>query len=148
MRVRVPAIGVDAPVDPLGVDRDNVLQVPEDADDTGWWSGGARPGEDGPGVIVGHVDSYLGPGVFMRLAELEAGDEIVVDRADGTSATFAVDHLERHAKDDFPTEAVYGDTAGPQLRLVTCGGDFDTVERSYDDNVIAYATVVDSPATD
>lgn len=140
VRVRVPALGIDAPVGALGVDEANELQVPENPADTGWWSGGAKPGEDGPAVVVGHVDSYEGPGVFHRLIELQPGDEIVVDRADGTSTTFAVGHLERHAKDAFPTEAVYGDTPDAQLRLVTCGGEFDETLRGYDDNVIAYAT--------
>ncbi|MBK1783111.1 class F sortase [Prauserella cavernicola] len=139
VRLRIPAIGVDAPVGPLEVDAHNVLPPPETNEGTGWWRGGPEPGERGPAVIVGHVDSYQGPAVFFRLSELEPGQEILVERADGSTAGFVVARLERHAKDAFPTETVYGDTAGAELRLVTCGGEFAEQDRRYLDNVIVYA---------
>ncbi len=90
-------------------------------------------------MIVGHVNSYQGPAVFFRLTELTTGDQIHVDRADGSIVTFAVQRLERHDKNKFPTEAVYGDTSDQQLRLVTCGGEFDDQDRRYLDNIIAFA---------
>lgn len=142
VRVRIPAIGVDAPVDPLIVDENGVLPPPDTFEGTGWWQSGPEPGEIGPAVITGHVDSYRGPAVFFRLDELDPGDEIFVDRADGTTVVFAAQRTERHGKDEFPTDDVYGDTADPQLRLVTCGGDFDQADRRYLDNVIVYATPV------
>lgn len=137
--VRIPAIGVQAAVGPLYIDDDGVLPPPDSFDDTGWWHAGPRPGEPGPAVIAGHVDSRDGPAVFYRLAELDPGDEIIVDRADGSSATFLAERTEQHAKDAFPTGAVYGDTPEPVLRLVTCGGVFDQAGRSYRDNIIVYA---------
>lgn len=140
VRLRIPAIGVDAPVDPLLVDENGVLPPPDSFEDTGWWKAGPEPGEVGPAVIAGHVDSYQGPAVFFELDELDAGDEIFVDRADGTTVVFAAQRTERHPKDDFPTDAVYGDTPGPQLRLITCGGAFNETERTYLDNVIVFAT--------
>ena len=139
VRVRIPAIGVDAPVDPLTVDRNGVLPPPDTNERTGWWRDGPEPGERGPAVIVGHVDSYKGPAVFFRLTDLDKGDRILVDRADGTTAMFVTQRIEQHAKDAFPTQAVYGDTPDPQLRLITCGGDFDDEDRSYVDNIIVYA---------
>ncbi len=139
VRVRIPAIGVDAPVGPLEVDETSVLPPPDTDEGTGWWRAGPEPGERGPAVIVGHVDSYQGPAVFVRLHEMQAGQEILVDRADGTTATFVATRVERHDKDAFPTEAVYDDTPDPQLRLVTCGGDFDRQDRRYLDNIIIYA---------
>ena len=138
-RVRIPAIGVDASIVPLGLRADGSIEVPEDFGQTGWWVDGPEPGETGPAVILGHVDSRQGPAVFFNLSELAAGDTIHVDRLDGTTVTYVVDRIEQHAKTAFPTEAVYGDTAEPVLRLVTCGGDFDRDRRSYDDNVIVFA---------
>lgn len=137
--VRVPTIGVDAPVGPLEVDGNGTLPPPDTNEGTGWWRAGPEPGERGPAVVVGHVDSYRGPAVFFRLHQVQPGQEIIVDRADGTTATFLVTRVERHDKDAFPTEAVYGDTPDPQLRLITCGGAFDRRERSYLDNIIVYA---------
>ena len=139
VRLRIPAIGVDAPVDPLTVDGNGILPPPNANDRTGWWRAGPEPGERGPAVIVGHVDSYKGPAVFIHLTDLSSGDQILVDRADGTTATFVTRRVEQHAKDAFPTHAVYGDTPDPQLRLVTCGGQFDYKDRRYLDNVIVYA---------
>lgn len=139
VRLRIPAIGVDAPVAPLELEN-GVLPAPGTTEGTGWWRAGPEPGERGRAVIVGHVDSYQGPAVFSRLREMGAGDEIVVERVDGTTARFVAVRAERHDKDAFPTEAVYGDTAEPQLRLVTCGGEFDRRERSYRDNVIVFAS--------
>jgi hypothetical protein len=74
VRIAIPAIGVSAPVVPLGLDRTGALEVPRDFAETGWWTGGARPGERGPAVVVGHVDSSSGPAVFFRLGDLPRGD--------------------------------------------------------------------------
>lgn len=139
VRVRIPTIGVVAPVGPLYVDGNGVLPPPDGNHITGWWKQGPEPGEKGPAVIVGHVDSYQGPAVFFRLHELRTGEEIFVDRADGSTAVFAVARVERHDKNAFPTDAVYHDTPDPQLRLITCGGDFDYAQRRYLDNIIVYA---------
>ena len=137
-RIRIPAIGVDAPVQPLIVDQNGVLPPPDTNEGTGWWRDGPEPGERGPAVIAGHVDSYRGPAVFFRLTDLTSGDEIFVDRVDGTTAVFATQRIERHDKNAFPTDAVYGDTPDAQLRLITCGGEFDDQDRRYLDNIIVY----------
>ncbi|MQA14872.1 MAG: class F sortase [Pseudonocardiaceae bacterium] len=143
VHLRIPTIDVAAPVDPLRVDENGVLPPPDTYEGTGWWLDGPEPGEIGPAVIAGHVDSFRGPAVFYHLDDLERGDRIFVDRADETTAVFAVDRTERHSKDEFPTDEVYGDTPNPQLRLITCGGAFNRTERSYVDNVITFATLVD-----
>lgn len=139
VRVRVPSIGVDAPTTALGVDADNRLEVPVDTDVVGWWRGGPEPGEAGPAVVTGHVDSWEGPGVFIRLDEVAIDDVVHIDREDGTTATFRVTGVEQHAKTAFPTQRVYGDTPGSTLRLVTCGGGFDRSSKHYLDNVIVFA---------
>lgn len=137
--VEIPRIGVDADLIDLGLDERRRLEVPEDAAVPGWYERGPRPGEPGPAVITGHVDSVVGPGIFFRLAELEPGDEVTVRRHDGTSVTFVVDRVERWSKDEFPTDAVYRHADGPELRVITCGGEFDRAERSYRDNIIVFA---------
>lgn len=141
VRIRIPAIGVDAAVLQLTVDAQGVLPPPPTNEDTGWWRAGPEPGEPGAAVVVGHVDGLRGPAVFFRLRDLVAGDEIVVDRVDGTTATFIVERVEHHPKDAFPTEAVYRRTPAPVLRLVTCGGEFDRTTRHYLDNVVVFASL-------
>ncbi len=138
--LEIPAIGVrTGEIVDLGLAGDGTLQVPNDAITTGWFTGGPAPGEIGPAVLAGHVDYKKVPGVFVRLKELKTGDEAVVHRKDGVTAVFTVYAVERHPKASFPTEKVYGDTTGPELRLITCGGDFDSSTGNYLDNVVAYA---------
>jgi sortase family protein len=139
VRIEIPSIGVDAPVIPLGLNPDRTLEVPTDYGDTGWWTGGSRPGERGPAVIAGHVDSKTGPAVFFRIGELAPGAPIVVARRDGSRARFTVVGTERYPKDDFPTARVYGRTRGATLRLITCSGVFDRTSGHYLDNTVVYA---------
>jgi sortase (surface protein transpeptidase) len=139
VRIRIPAIGVAAAVVRRGLAPDGTLEVPSDYDDTGWYTGGPAPGETGPAVIAGHIDSHRGPAVFYRLRELRPGDEITVGRADGSSVRFAVDGVAQYPKRAFPTEAVFGPSPDPILRLITCGGSFDRSQRSYRDNVVVTA---------
>lgn len=139
VRIAIPAIGVSAPVVPLGLDRAGALEVPRDFAETGWWTGGARPGELGPAVIAGHVDSRTGPAVFFRLGELRRGAAIIVERADGSRVDFRVERSGRYPKTAFPTAEVYGPTAAPALRLITCSGAFDSATGHYLDNTVVYA---------
>jgi Sortase domain len=141
VRLRVPGIGVDAPLDRLGLDAAGTLEPPEDVARAGWYAGGPAPGAVGPAVLAGHVDSVSGPGVFARLRELSPGAAVLVDRGDGTTARFTVTAVARHPKDRFPSAAVYGPTAHRELRLVTCGGAFDRSARSYEDNVVVTAVL-------
>jgi sortase (surface protein transpeptidase) len=138
-RISIPAIGVSAAVVRLGLEPDGSLEVPSDFDDTGWYTGGPAPGETGPAVIAGHIDSKSGPAVFYRLRELRPGDQITVGRADGSSVRFTVDGVAQYPKRAFPTEAVFGPSPDPILRLITCGGSFDRSRRSYRDNVVVTA---------
>jgi len=140
-RVVIPAIDVDAPVVNHELDDDGELDVPG-WDDAGWWRDGTRPGDPGPAVIVGHVDSRTGPAVFYRLEQLDPDDVVEVTLDGGGTARFAVQRTERFAKDEFPTLDVYGHTPGPELRLVTCGGEFDDDTGHYRDNLVVFATAL------
>jgi sortase (surface protein transpeptidase) len=145
----IPAIDVQTDLMSLGLNGNGTVEVPplQEDDRAGWYEPGPEPGDVGPAVVLGHVDSaQWGPGVFFDLGAMAGGDEISVTRADGSVAVFAVDRVERHPKDDFPTIEVYGNTEDPQLRLITCGGAFDSGARSYEDNVIVFATLVDTRA--
>ncbi|WP_142024452.1 class F sortase [Blastococcus colisei] len=142
VRVRVPAMGVDSELLRLRTDATGTLVPPEDFDRAGWFADGAVPGDVGPSVIAGHVDSRDGPAVFFRLDELVVGDEVLVDRADGSTVRFSVTATERHPKNEFPTEDVYGPTPRAELRLITCGGEFDRDRRSYRDNVVVSAVLM------
>jgi hypothetical protein len=140
-RVRIPAIGVDAAMESLDVDQAGVLKSPIDYAKPGWYAGGIAPGEVGPAVIAGHVDSTRGPAVFYRLRDLKPGDQIEVARGDQW-VKFRVVASERYPKNQFPTERVYRPTPVPELRLITCGGTFDRSRRSYADNIVVYAVSI------
>jgi sortase (surface protein transpeptidase) len=139
VRLRIPALHVDSKLIDLGRQPDGSVAVPPRTDIAGWYDGGPRPGQPGPAVILGHVDSKDGPGIFIDLHAVTAGTEIRVDRADGSSVIFTVTKVQKVAKTRFPTDLVYAPTLDPTLRLVTCGGSFDRAKGSYRDNVIAFA---------
>ena len=138
-QISIPKLGVAAPVDPTGRNDDGTITVPTDFARTSWYTGLEAPGQVGTAVIVGHLDSRTGPAVFFRLSELQAGDEIAVTLVDGRVVPFTVERTERYDKKRFPTIAVYGPTAQPSLRLITCGGSFDRRSRHYRENVVVYA---------
>jgi sortase (surface protein transpeptidase) len=126
----------------LGLEEDGSLEVPPGAYPVGWYHGSARPGQQGAAVLAGHVDWEGEPGAFYGLRELVPGDTVDVERADGTVATFVVDRVETHPKDDFPSEAVYGRIDSAGLRLITCGGAVDEETGQYLDNVVVFARLV------
>ena len=140
MRLRIPSLGVDAPVGPVGTAADGTVEVPTRWEEVGWFDGGARPGEDGPSVLLGHVDSKAGPAVFVRLPEAPPGTVVEVVGEGGAVSRWQVERTEQHPKTRFPTEAVYLPALRPELRLVTCGGTFDRATGHYRDNVVVYAS--------
>jgi sortase (surface protein transpeptidase) len=142
VRVEIPAIGVSSSLVPLGLNRDGTMQVPGDFQVAGWFTGGPQPGQLGPAVIAGHVDSKTGPAVFYRLRDLRPGDQIRVVRADRLVVRFEVESLASYPKQTLPDEAVYGATTAPALRLITCAGTFDRARHSYRDNLVVSAVRV------
>jgi len=142
VRLAIPAIGVATRLVRLGLEPDGAKQVPGDFGAAGWFAGGPAPGQLGPAVIAGHVDSRTGPAVFYRLRDLRPGDRVEVLRADGSLARFAVERVGQYPKARFPTDDVYYPTLTPRLRLVTCGGSFDREAHSYRSNVIVFAKLV------
>ncbi|MEU3744460.1 MULTISPECIES: class F sortase [Streptomyces] len=144
VRVRVPAVRVDAPVTEVGLDADGWIEAPPPEDDhlTGWFTGAVTPGERGTAVVVGHVDTPSGRAVFYDLGALGKGHRVEIVRRDGRTAVFAVYGVEVVPKEGFPAERVYGDSGLPELRLITCGGTF-TQENGYEGNVVVSARLVE-----
>ena len=143
----IPAIGVDTSLMNLGLNPDSTVQTPPLSRNSiaGWYELSATPGSVGAAVMLGHVDSAAyGAGVFYRLGALNPGDEVDVRRQDGMIAVFRIDRTAEYPKSEFPSSLVYGQTSYAALRLVTCGGSFDTSTRNYRDNIIAFASLVSS----
>lgn len=139
----IPSISVHSTnIVDLGLAADGTMEVPQDASAPGWFAPGPSPGQFGPSVIAGHVDSDEGPAVFYRLGELRGGERVRVTRADGTVAAFVIDRVGLFDKASFPTHEVYGDTTGrAELRLITCGGTYDE-DDGYLGNVVAFGHLV------
>lgn len=140
--VRIPAIGLVAPVGQLGLNRDGTVQVPSDPARTGWYRLGPRPGSRGSSVILGHVDSVDGPAVFAGLSTLRPGDHVTVELGDRSTVHFRVRSVRTYPNERFPDHRVYGRPGWPKLNLVTCGGGYDTTRGGYQGNVVVYTTVV------
>ncbi|MEF9903725.1 class F sortase [Streptomyces sp. P9-A2] len=144
-RIRIPAIGVDAPLTGLGLTGTGSLDVPppERTNLAGWYEAGTTPGETGTAVVAGHVDNADGPAVFYSLGALRKGGTVEVDRRDGTTAVFTVHAVEVYDARDFPDEKVYGAAKRPELRIITCGGDYSRTT-GYRGNVVVYAHLTGS----
>jgi LPXTG-site transpeptidase (sortase) family protein len=138
----IPLIGVKSNLITLGLAAGGAMQVPSTSTVAGWFTGSPRPGAVGSSIIVGHVDSKSGPGIFFRLPELKKGDDVYVKRSDGTTAEFRVTEVQEYPKNHFPTETVFGPTPDAELRLITCGGTFDSVTGHYLSNIIVYANQI------
>src|SRR6202012_1468644 len=136
----IPEIGVRTRLFSLGLTKQGAVQVPSTASVAGWYTRSPRPGAVGPAIILGHIDSYQGPGVFFRLAGLSSGDPVYVRRSDGSTVEFRVTAVASYLKDHFPTRAVYGPTPDAELRLITCGGAFDSATGHYLSNIVVYAS--------
>lgn len=149
--LRIPALEVTSDLTRTGMLTDGSPEVPpvDDPGQASWATWSPEPGTVGPAVLYGHVNGTVNgvrgvPGVFARIDQMQPGQEILVAREDGTTAVFAVTRVKTWAKADFDRDGaarreVYGDTSGPELRLITCGGDFDPAAHSYLDQVVVFA---------
>ncbi|MFH8449256.1 class F sortase [Streptomyces fungicidicus] len=143
-RVRIPAIQVDAPVIPVGLDAEGWVDAPppQDPNLAGWFTGAVSPGEKGTAVVVGHVDNAQGPAVFYGLGALKKGNRVEIARGDGKTAVFEIYGIEVFAKNDFPGDRVYASKGSAELRVITCGGGFSK-QNGYDGNVVAFARLAE-----
>lgn len=137
--VSIATLGVSAGMQDLGIGAQGELDPPTNATDAGWYAKGVVPGAVGPAIIAGHIDSTTGPGVFLHLSRLVAGNLVKVTMSDGSVQTWTVTGSRAALKSEFPTSDVYGTSPTPQLRLITCGGTFDPAIGHYDENTIVFA---------
>ncbi|TAM83715.1 MAG: class F sortase [Jatrophihabitans sp.] len=145
--VRIPSIGVDSSLGPIGLTATGEIRTPPlDRDSHAYWLDvSPTPGQPGPAVILGHVDSAAyGPAVFFRLGDVRPGDRIYVTLADGQVGVFEAQQVVEYRKADFPTLTVYGNTKYAALRLITCGGTFDRSIHSYESNIVVFAELISS----
>ncbi len=140
--LKIPALSLTVSLSTLGLNADGTVQVPTDAQQPGWYRLGPSPGEIGSAVILGHVDSYKGPGVFFNLRSLVEGNVIEVTLADGVTAKFEVNSVATYLKSQFPSQAVYTSDGHSALQLVTCGGTFDTKTGHYLSNIVVSTSLV------
>jgi hypothetical protein len=138
----IPAIGVRTRLIRLGRTAQGTLQVPTSTSVAGWYTASPRPGEVGSAIIAGHIDSYLGPGVFFRLRLLRPGNLVYVRQSDGSLAVFRVYAEHMYVKARFPTREVYGPEPDAELHLITCGGVFDPATGHYLSNVVVYSSEI------
>ncbi|HEY2696579.1 MAG TPA: class F sortase [Pseudonocardiaceae bacterium] len=141
--LEIPKINARSNLLSLGLAADGSVALPPVTTpmQASWFNGSPTPGQFGPSVIFGHVDGDKQAGIFFRLHELARGDLVLVKRTDGTTATFQVTKIEEISKSTFPTDEVYGNTSDAELRLITCGGSFDSSVHSYRDNIIVFAAL-------
>ncbi len=143
LQLRIPKINVSATFEePLGVTQSGEIETPESYETVAYYKYGPTPGEIGPAVVLGHVDSFEGPAVLFSLGQLKEEDTIEIERADGSVAIFAVERLERYEQVGFPTALVYGDLDYAGLRLITCTGTYDHGSLRYSHNLIVFAKLV------
>ncbi|MFF7165925.1 class F sortase [Streptomyces sp. NPDC008086] len=142
-RLVIPYVGIDAPLIDLRLDSERRLPAPpeDEPDVAGWYADGPSPGEQGTAIAVGHLDTNTGPAVFGGLGELKRGKRVEVRRADGRAAVYSVDAIKSYEKDKFPNREVYGARKRPELRLITCGGNYDR-RTGYSGNVVVFAHLV------
>ena len=140
--VSIPDIGVSSDIELLTLDSTGALLPPVDFNRAGWYSGGVIPGQIGPAIIAGHIDSITAPAVFANLHKMTPGMKILVSLSNGTVLTFAADRSEVVPKTQFPSSSVYGTVPTPQLRVITCDGNFNHATGHYDDNLVVFATLV------
>jgi len=143
VRVAIPAIGLSAPVVPVGLDSAGRMKVPHPSV-AGWYRPGTAAGVPRPAVLVGHVDGYHGPAVFYRLSGVRLGEKVLVVRADGSTSIFTIGRITVVSKTDFPSRAVFARRGPATIRLITCGGPFDTDTGSYADSLIVWGHATSS----
>ena len=143
--IQIESLTIDYRVFPVGQNPDGTIETPDIFDNrVGWYKFGPTPGEVGPAVLVGHVDTYKGPSVFWRLSQAIPGEIIRITRQDGSVATFTITKVAQYGQNDFPTMEIYGNTELPEVRLITCGGAFNYLTMKYSKNTVVYGTYIDA----
>ncbi len=140
VRLRIPALGIDAAVQHVGLGKSGAMAVPTNYSDVAWYRYGPAPGALGSAVVDGHVDNGLSlPGVFKHLNDIKVGDRLEVVAASGAVKTFKVTDVKTYPYDAVPTELIFnrGDTA--RLNLITCEGAWVPGKKTYDERLVVFS---------
>lgn len=141
-RLSIPAIGVSAKVESVGLNTAGAMQAPSSFSTVGWYKGGSEPGARGSAVIDGHVNNALTEaGVFEHLDQLKAGDTIIVSDASGDTRTFSVSSVKAYPVDSAPTSEIFSEAGPPELALITCEGTWIPSKKEFDQRLVVYATL-------
>ena len=144
LSIRVPAVGIDAKFEaPVALDSFGRMEVPKGYDTVAWYEFAPTPGELGPSVVLGHVDSETGPKVFHPLKDVKEGDTIEITREDGSVAVFSAYKIKYYRQTKFPMKDVFGDTNEAEIRLITCSGIFDHATYRYSHNLVVYGRLIE-----
>ncbi|WUH93384.1 class F sortase [Streptomyces sp. NBC_00433] len=145
LRIDIPSVGIHADLVARGL-KDGAVDPPpySTPDVAGWYRDGPPPGASGAALIVGHVDTETRAAVFYGLSTIQRGALVEIPRSDGTVAEFSVEAVEVIEKSHFDATRVYGSAGRPELRLITCGGQFDKAEQAYSANVVVFAALTGS----
>lgn len=144
IQLRIPAINVDAPINPQGLTENGEMEVPDDGETIGWYEPGTKPGGMGNAVLVGHVDDYTGPAIFFNLKKLEVGDEILVDGENGETLTFVVRDKQAYPYDNAPIRQIFGPSSKKQLNLITCTGLYNRSTNNHEERLVVYTELKES----
>lgn len=145
VELRVPAAGIDAAVQDVGLEPDGSMGVPSNFEDVAWFSAGYRPGEYGHAVFDGHVSSTDAAAVFYHVEDLHRGQSIYVSGEDGSVLTFRVTDVKSYPMNDTPLDEIFGASERPQLVLITCGGDWHPDIHLFDHRTIVFSSIVSPP---
>jgi LPXTG-site transpeptidase (sortase) family protein len=142
VRLAIPLISVNAPIEAVGLTPDGAMEAPEGWWDVGWFRYGPIPGQLGNAVIAGHLDSTTGPAVFWHLRSLGPGDKVQVVMSNHQTLTFAVQQVVSYPYNGAPLDHIFGNASAANLNLITCSGDWDPVNHNYSNRMVVYTRKV------
>ena len=147
VELAIPVVSIRSRLVGLRLNNDGTVQVPQDYGAAGWYADGPAPGDAGsPAILIGHVDSASGPGIFFRLPQVKVGDAILIRSADGRVLRFVVYAARNYAKTMFPAKQIYAGGASPEIRVITCTGTFDQATKHYESNLVVSARLATTPS--
>lgn len=140
-RLVIDAIRVDMPVEPVGVDRDAQMELPDDPAVAGWYRFGPdATSEAGNIVLAAHVDAWDHPiGPLARLRDASPGDLVTLTDARGTERVYVVDSVGHQEKRSLAVDELFRRDGEARLVVITCGGPIDPATGLYRDNVVVIA---------
>jgi sortase A len=141
VKVTIPALGVSANVQDVGLADDGSMGVPVGFDDVAWYDLGVQPGYAGWAAFTGHISSTAAPGVFYNIDGLSAGNTIHIIGDDGTELVFVVQEVDIYKADNVPLDKIFAPTTAAGVVLITCGGDWDFAAHLFANRTIVYATL-------